>query len=1009
MGVLRAARPDEDLAATPTLTTRLVCDWRIRDGGWQRRARLVARDFNWLDPNRSDTFAPTGTQSTMTLIPLLSQLKGWKMVVADVKDAYLNCEQPKNVKVVLSADLAGRLGVAREWMLGKVLPGQREGAAVWFNTLKATLKDSGLLQCPEAPTVWTNASNTLTLMTHVDDMVMTGEDMELEKTESFLKQKFKLAVETGNQLSFLKRSIEIADGITKIRMNEKYIEGLVNLFHGVKKRRTPGDIIIDNEPLVDEKEIQKYRSAIGTLLYVSGDRPDVQFFIKELASHLQVPTRGAMRSLTNLIGYMVATKDMHLELTGANPSRSFRHSAEGLTDAPQYEEKDGVWLLEVATDSDWSGNKETRSSTSCGSIYLGGNWLHSYSRTQKHITLSSTEAEFVAWVGGTSEGLFLRAVVAHLVDGDVEVKVYGDNTSSIAVASRDGVGRLKHVSGRLLWIQQRQQCGDLQLRRIDTITNTADLGTKVLTGKRVKLLMYLFGFANNWGDLGVAEFEEEKLKKQNRERIKALRKLVCAEALETNEKHTSTLVNQVAKRLMRLTLGALLLSGGEALSLPRQSNLQCFVEVETTTLSSTWTTTMLVAVVFILVIAIVVLLKIMHVMHLKIEATRDTMDWVRQQLRQGEWRQRIRNEEQRRLGVWLETDDEEEESFHEEAEGEPQRETGGSAMVNGRDVHIRRMTKEEFYHGAEENLESEMEEMDVEVLVAPAAAGASSSAAGASSSAAGPDATAEEYDYDWDSIALSAEALGAPGDDGYTSHMDVEQEESEEDDDMETEYGSLDLVNEDFSVFEELNPQEYDDYRFILLSESRGVENYIVRKLAWLRSLPVTRDVWIGIQELFSMHKSIQLGGIETRKRAIDFLRARRRYHFWYDRGRVPPGESLEESDMPDEWIAAHYGWGEPTTFQPGEDAGEIASWSPSHAGSRAEGERGETEDRDDRPSPVVNDEATVSPSDGAAGTSSTPGTTTAPVVAKGKCGGKGRTVIYYPDPPHEDEADGHV
>lgn len=77
--------------------------------------------------------------------------------------------------------------------------------------------------------------------------------------------------------------------------------------------------------------------------------------------------------------------------------------------------------------------------------------------------------------------------------------------------------------------------------------------------------------------------------------------------------------------------------------------------------------------------------------------------------------------------------------------------------------------------------------------------------------------------------------------------MDVEQEEPEEDDDMETEYGSLDLVNEDFTVFEELNPQEYDDYRFILLSESRGVEHYIVRKLAWLRSLPVTRDVWIGI------------------------------------------------------------------------------------------------------------------------------------------------------------------
>ena len=52
--------------------------------------------------------------------------------------------------------------------------------------------------------------------------------------------------------------------------------------------------------------------------------------------------------------------------------------------------------MEVATD--WSGNKQTRSSTSSGSIFLGGNWIRSYSRTQKNVTLSSTEGEFVALV-----------------------------------------------------------------------------------------------------------------------------------------------------------------------------------------------------------------------------------------------------------------------------------------------------------------------------------------------------------------------------------------------------------------------------------------------------------------------------------------------------------------------------------------------------------------------------------------------------------------------------------
>ena len=41
---------------------------------------------------------------------------------------------------------------------------------------------------------------------------------------------------------------------------------------------------------------------------------------------------------------------------------------------------------------------------------------------------------------------------------------------------------------------------------------------------------------------------------------------------------------------------------------------------------------MLVTLVFILVVTIIILLKIMHIIHVKIEATPYAMDWVRQQL-----------------------------------------------------------------------------------------------------------------------------------------------------------------------------------------------------------------------------------------------------------------------------------------------------------------------------------------------------------------------------------------
>ena len=69
-------------------------------------------------------------------------------------------------------------------------------------------------------------------------------------------------------------------------------------------------------------------------------------------------------------------------------------------------------------------------------------------------------------------------------------------------------------------------------------------------------------------------------------------------------------MNQVAKRLMRLTLGALLLTRGEALG---QSSSTCLVS--TTGDSSTWTVSMLAVVNFVLMIAVLVLIKIACNMH----------------------------------------------------------------------------------------------------------------------------------------------------------------------------------------------------------------------------------------------------------------------------------------------------------------------------------------------------------------------------------------------------------
>ena len=176
----------------------------------------------------------------------------------------------------------------------------------------------------------------------------------------------------------------------------------------------------------------------------------------------------------------------------------------------------------------------------------------------------------------------------------------------------------------------------------------------------------------------------------------------------------------------------------------------------------------------------------------------------------------------------------------------------------------------------------------------------------------------------------------------------------------------------------------------MLLGEARGVEHYIIKRFTYLRSLAVNRLIWEETKELMQMQREIQLEGIPTRKRAIEYVMNKRRCLFHYEMGRVPPGERTEESDMPDEWAAVHYGWASATEDErPDQTESEDSeSWS---------GDSGRAEDERDR---IHGD------SDAALSASSVP----APVHgkgSKGKIGGKGKSNEpndKSKDPPMKDD-----
>ena len=66
-----------------------------------------------------------------------------------------------------------------------------------------------------------------------------------------------------------------------------------------------------------------------------------------------------------------------------------------------------------------------------------------------------------------------------------------DSSAGKGIASRKGVGKVKHLSLKELWVQDAIEQKRFKVQKVGTGSNCADLGTKVLDGSRILQLLKL--------------------------------------------------------------------------------------------------------------------------------------------------------------------------------------------------------------------------------------------------------------------------------------------------------------------------------------------------------------------------------------------------------------------------------------------------------------------------------------------------------------------------------------
>ena len=213
----------------------------------------------------------------------------------------------------------------------------------------------------------------------------------------------------------------------------------------------------DDEDL-DTMEATTFRGVAARLNYLAQDRADVQFAAKEVCREMAKPTRSSWRKQKRVARYLVD-----------KPEVVFK-----------YPYQEGSMEIKVFTDSDWAGCRTTRESTSGGVILLGGHCIKTWSSTQGSIALSSCEAEFYAMVDGILKALGLRACVEEL-GFEPSVRVWTDSSAAKSFVSRRGLGKIRHIETKWLWVQEALSRKRFEVAKIDGKVNPADPLTKYLT------------------------------------------------------------------------------------------------------------------------------------------------------------------------------------------------------------------------------------------------------------------------------------------------------------------------------------------------------------------------------------------------------------------------------------------------------------------------------------------------------------------------------------------------
>ncbi|GJT35506.1 putative ribonuclease H-like domain-containing protein [Tanacetum coccineum] len=224
----------------------------------------------------------------------------------------------------------------------------------------------------------------------------------------------------------------------------------------------------------DDVDEHLYRSMIGSLMYLTASRPDIMFAVCACAR------------------FQVSPKTSHLLAV----KRIFRY-LKGKPSLGLWYSKDSPLELVAYTDSDYAGATLDRKSTTGGCQFLGNRLISWQCKKQTVVATSTTEAEYVAAASCCGQVLWIQNQLLDYGYNFMNTVIYIDNTSTICIIENPVQhSKTKHIEIRHHFIRDCNTKKLIQMAKIDTQLNVADLLTKGFDAGRFQYLVSSIGMLN---------------------------------------------------------------------------------------------------------------------------------------------------------------------------------------------------------------------------------------------------------------------------------------------------------------------------------------------------------------------------------------------------------------------------------------------------------------------------------------------------------------------------------